>query len=80
MARLHQARLPSSGECYLDQRGSDRALVVRRQEAGEDGDPVVVLALWRGAECVGTFRLRREDVAPLATALGTGPTAASATR
>lgn len=76
MARLHQARLPAGGACFLDRRGSDRALVVRWdvEQTHDDGPAtdVVVLALWRGAECVGTFRLGREDAASLVATLGSG--------
>lgn len=52
------AHLPVSGEVFLDDRGGARALRVSwHPEAG-----VVVLSLWRGGTCAGTFRMAVEDV------------------
>jgi hypothetical protein len=53
--------LPATGEVFLDARGGERALrVTWHREAG-----VVVLSLWRGRTCSGTFRLAIEDVPTL---------------
>jgi hypothetical protein len=58
------APLPASGEVFLDERGGGRVLRVSwHSEVG-----VVVLSLWRGSTCAGTFRLNVEDV-PAMTAL-----------
>ena len=58
MSRMHSATpIPATGEVFLDARGDDRALRASwHQEAG-----VVVLSLWRGRICSGTFRLAIED-------------------
>jgi hypothetical protein len=58
------APLPASGEVFLDERGGGRALRVSwHPELG-----IVVLSLWRGGTCTGTFRLDVEDV-PVMVAL-----------
>src|SRR4051794_5492231 len=44
--------LPARGDVFLDDRGTSRAL---RLSWHHDGD-VVVLSLWRGSVCAGTFR------------------------
>ena len=50
--------LPAAGEVFLDARSDDRALRVSwHTDAG-----VVVLSMWRGGTCNGTFRLAVEDV------------------
>ena len=60
--------LPVAGEAFLDARGDGRALRVSwHPEAG-----VVVLSLWSGATCRGTFRLPADEVAELVAALRTG--------
>jgi hypothetical protein len=52
----------------LDARGSDRAMrVTWHHDIG-----IVVLSLWRGETCVGTFRLPREAVPGLIDALVSG--------
>ncbi|MET9019425.1 hypothetical protein ABZV93_05550 [Actinopolymorpha sp. NPDC004070] len=52
--------LPVHGEVFLDVRGDDRTLRVNRHpQMGADG--LVVLSLWRGDTCVGSFRLRPRD-------------------
>lgn len=57
--------LPRTGEVYLDARSAERALrVTWHDEAG-----VVVLSLWRGKLCAGTFQLAIEDVPALVGAL-----------
>jgi hypothetical protein len=59
------APVPEGVELFLDARGDARALRVRwHPEAG-----VVLLSLWRGDECVSTFRLGVEQVPELVAAL-----------
>ena len=60
--------LPSAGEVFLDARGDGRAL---RLSWHAEVD-VVVLSLWRGGSCTGTFRLPAEDVPALVEALRAG--------
>lgn len=53
--------LPRTGSVFFDTRGDDRALRVSwHREAG-----LVVLSLWRGNVCAGSFRLPVEDVPQL---------------
>lgn len=60
--------LPRTGEVYLDARASDRALrVTWHSEAG-----LVVLSLWRGNVCSGSFRLAIEEVPDLIDVLRAG--------
>ncbi len=60
--------LPASGEVFLDERGGARGLRVSwHQEVG-----VVVLSLWKGPDCTGTFRLAAEDVPDLVEVLRSG--------
>jgi hypothetical protein len=59
---------PVGAEFFLDTRGDARSLRVRWHHH----DGVVVLSLWRGAECTGTFRLPVEDVPLLIAALRSG--------
>lgn len=57
--------LPKQGDVFFDARGSDRALrVSRHPDAG-----VVVLSIWNGGVCQGTFRLPEDEVGALAGAL-----------
>jgi hypothetical protein len=60
--------LPTSGEVFLDKRGSHRTL--RLSWHHERG--IVVLSLWRGGLCTGTFRLAVEEVPELIEALRRG--------
>ena len=60
--------LPARGDVFLDSRGTARAL---RLSWHHDGD-IVVLSLWRGPVCRGTFRLPREDVPALIASLTAG--------
>ena len=60
--------LPASGEVFLDPRGSGRALRVSWHAEAD----VVVLSLWRGRTCSGSFRLGVEDVPDLIEALRAG--------
>lgn len=46
---------------FLDARGGDRALSVSWHPEAD----LVVLSLWRGRLCVGTFRMPVEDVPTL---------------
>jgi hypothetical protein len=59
--------LPASGEAFLDARGDGRALRVTWHPEAD----VVVLSLWRGRTCAGTFRLAVEDVPALVELLRT---------
>ena len=60
--------LPAHGDVVLDSRGEGRALRVTWHHEGE----VVVLSLWHGGTCSGTFRLARDDVPALVSALVAG--------
>jgi hypothetical protein len=62
------APLPTGAEFFLDARGGRRSLRVRWHH--EDG--LVVLSLWSGSVCTGTFRLTLEEVPVLVEALQTG--------
>jgi hypothetical protein len=66
---MHSASpVPREGEVFLDARGGSRTLrVSRHDEAG-----VVVLSLWRGGVCAGTFRLPADEVPDLVAALRRG--------
>jgi hypothetical protein len=59
---------PTGAEFFLDARGDARSLRVRWHHH----DGLVVLSLWRGAECTGTFRLPIEEVPTLIEALRAG--------
>ena len=63
---------PLGAEFFLDTRGDARSLRVRWHH--QDG--LVLLSLWRGGECTGTFRLPVEDVPVLIEALRAGLDAA----
>jgi hypothetical protein len=59
---------PLGAEFFLDARGDARSLRVRwHREQG-----LVVLSLWRGPECTGTFRLLIDEVPALIDALRAG--------
>ena len=68
--------LPVAGEVLLDARGAGRALRVSWHRLGPGRGDLVVLSLWRGATCTGTFRLPVEDVPDLVAALQEGPAGA----
>jgi hypothetical protein len=69
MAGVHP--LPTHGGVFLDDRGEERSLrVTWHHDHGFDG--IVVLSLWRGGECVGTFRLEADEVEGLVAALRSG--------
>ena len=59
---------PLGAEFFLDTRGDARSLRVRWHQS----DGLVLLSLWRGPECTGTFRLPIEDVPTLIEALRAG--------
>ena len=60
--------LPELGSIYLDARGGERALRVSwHHESG-----LVVLSLWRGGVCGGSFRLSVEEVPALIELLRAG--------
>ena len=60
--------VPYSGAIYLDSRGSERALRVTWHHETD----LVVLSLWRGQECAGSFRLPIEEVPDLIEQLRSG--------
>ena len=60
--------LPSRGDVFLDERGSDRGMLVSWHH--EQG--LVVVSLWRADTCVGTLQLPREEVPRLIHALAEG--------
>ena len=62
------APAPMGAEFFLDSRGGTRSLRVRWHH--DDG--LVVLSLWRGPECTGTFRLAIDEVPLLVEALRSG--------
>ncbi len=60
--------LPETGSVFLDARGGDRALRVSwHTDAG-----LVVLSLWHGNVCSGSFRLAVDEVPDLIDLLRTG--------
>jgi hypothetical protein len=60
--------LPATGEVFLDARGGGRSLrATWHREAG-----VVVLSLWRGHLCAGSFRLEVSEVPALIDVLRAG--------
>jgi hypothetical protein len=60
--------LPATGEVFLDARGSGRALRVSWHAEAD----VIVLSLWHGDTCTGSFRLPAADVPDLIDALRDG--------
>ena len=72
MAPTRSVALPLDAEFFLDARGGARSLRVRWHHEAE----LVVLSLWRGATCTGTFRLAVEEVPVLIEALRAGLDAA----
>ena len=64
--------LPAAGEVFLDTRGAGRALRVSWHHLGPAEGDLVVLSLWNGGTCTGTFRLAVEDVPDLVDALRQG--------
>jgi hypothetical protein len=75
MAGVHP--LPTHGGVFLDDRGEERSLRVTWHHPSTGSgratpDGIVVLSLWRGGECVGTFRLEADEVEGLVAALRSG--------
>src|SRR3982751_584687 len=62
------APLPEGVEYFLDARGDQRALRVTWHHEAD----LVVLSMWRGPECVSSFRLAVEEVPDLIRALRAG--------
>ena len=60
--------LPETGSVFLDARGGDRALRVSWHTEAD----LVVLSLWHGNVCTGTFRLAVDQVADLVDVLRAG--------
>ena len=60
--------LPTTGEVFLDARGSGRALRVTWHAEAD----VIVLSLWHGGTCTGSFRLPAAEVPDLIDALRDG--------
>jgi hypothetical protein len=58
--------LPSFGEVFFDARGQDRVLRVTWHEG------TLVLSLWRGEMCTGSFRMLMDDVGRLIDGLDDG--------
>lgn len=56
------------GELFLDDRGDERTLRLTWHHEVD----LVVLSLWRGGRCTGTFRLRVSEVPALVEALQAG--------
>ena len=65
---MAQQRPQRTGAVFLDPRGEDRSLrVTWHQES-----LLVVLSLWRGNVCAGTFRLAADEVPDLIALLRQG--------
>ncbi|MGZ4602662.1 MAG: hypothetical protein ACXV0U_03580 [Kineosporiaceae bacterium] len=60
---------PQHGEVFADARGDGRTMRVTWHQ--DDG--LVVLSIWRGGTCHGTFRLAQSDLPALLRALTDGP-------
>jgi hypothetical protein len=60
--------LPRVGEVFFDDRGEDRALRLSWHPDAE----VMVLSIWNGGACTGTFRLAARDVPVLMETLSQG--------
>jgi hypothetical protein len=64
--------LPPAGEVFLDPRGCGRAMRVSWHAAGPSDADIVVISLWRGGTCTGSFRLPADDVPHLVDLLRDG--------
>ena len=60
--------LPATGEVFLDARGDSRGLRVSWHPEAD----VVVLSMWHGGTCAGTFRLPVDEVPELIRVLRGG--------
>jgi hypothetical protein len=65
---MSQPSTGRQGAVFLDARGGDRAMRLTWHQAAD----VVVLSLWRGPDCTGTFRLPSADVESFIDALVDG--------
>ena len=63
------AAVPPHGEVFTDARGEARTMRVTWH--ADEG--LVVLSLWHGGVCHGTFRLAQDDLPALLRALTDGP-------
>ncbi len=68
--------LPRGAGAFLDTRGGGRALRVTWHHEGAPHGSVVLLSLWRGNECVASFRLPIAEVPGLIETLRSGLDAA----
>jgi hypothetical protein len=59
---------PAEAQYFLDARGGVRSLRVRWHHE----EDLVILSLWHGSECTGTFRLPVGEVPALVAALRAG--------
>ena len=67
--------MPTVGDVFLDVRGDDRTMRVSyHQDRG-----VVVVSLWAGAACRGSFRLAADDAGRLVAFLSDTASSAGAT-
>ena len=64
-------RVSPESTILVDARGEGRALRVTWHPESCDRDGLVVMSLWRGNLCVGSFRLTADDVPGLVEALTT---------
>jgi hypothetical protein len=62
------APVPDGVEYFIDARGASRALRVSWHHEAD----LVVLSMWRGQECVSTFRLAIDEVPGLIATLREG--------
>ena len=60
--------IPSTGEVFLDARGDGRTMRVSWHPEAD----LVVLSLWRGETCAGSFRLPIDEVPDLIEVLRGG--------
>jgi hypothetical protein len=68
MERGEVVAFPSRGEVFVDQRGESRAMRLAWHTEAD----VVVLSLWHGDRCTGSFRLQVADVPRFVQALVDG--------
>ena len=68
MEQAEVVAFPTRGEVFVDQRGDSRALRL----AWHAESDVVVLSLWQGDRCSGSFRLAMSEVPRFVQALVDG--------
>ncbi|MDQ1496052.1 MAG: hypothetical protein QOG69_2535 [Actinomycetota bacterium] len=73
MEQAEVVAFPTRGEVFVDQRGESRALRLAWHTEAD----VVVLSLWQGDRCSGSFRLAVTDVPRFVQALVDGLGAAA---